>query len=176
MKKAKSEEAPATPQSKSRKPAFRPTQAQRGFVAAAAGLGVPRRVICQMLPGANPGETVTIRAHLLRDYFSRELREGMKLVVALVGARVCQRALSGDDRGAHAAQMLVLNTQGNWKPVAEAAIDDEPPLDVRALTREERDELKRLLTKATQGKESDIQAAAADAAEERRTRLQRRPT
>src|SRR5262245_27157140 len=98
MTKGKAEGTPSAGEAKKpRKAGFRPTQAQRAFVAAAAGLGVPRRVICQMLPAAEPGEIVSISAHVLRDYFSRELREGMKLVVPLIGARLCQRALSGDD-------------------------------------------------------------------------------
>jgi hypothetical protein len=97
MRKAKHEEAPAA------------TPAQRAFVSAAAGLDVPRRVICRMLPGAEPGETVSTSVHRLRDHFSRELREGMKHVAALVCARVCQRAISADGRGALQAQALVLN-------------------------------------------------------------------
>jgi hypothetical protein len=169
MTKGKSAETPAK---KPRRTAFRPTQAQRAFVAAAAGLGVPRRVICQMLPGAKPGETTPISAHLLRDYFSRELREGMKLVVALVGARVCQRALSDDDRGALQAQMAVLNGRGGWTVAAEPL--DEPPLDMRALSREERDQFRRLLAKATDGQQSDDDLVAADAARRPRGRWQDR--
>jgi hypothetical protein len=110
MRKAKREEAPAaTPAQEPGESAFQPTQAQRAFVSAAAGLDVPRRVIYRMLPGAEPGETVSIGAHMLRDYFSRELREGMKYVAALACARVCQRAISADDRGALQAQALVPN-------------------------------------------------------------------
>jgi hypothetical protein len=97
MRKAKLEEALAA------------MPAQRAFVSAAAGLDVPRRVICRMLPGADPGATVSISAHRLRDYFSRELREGMKYLMALVCARVCQRAIVGRRRGALQAQALVLN-------------------------------------------------------------------
>ena len=59
---------------KPRRAAFRPTQEQRAFVAAAAGLRIPRRVICRRLPGAKPGETVSITGHMLTDYFTRELR------------------------------------------------------------------------------------------------------
>src|SRR5579864_743655 len=105
-----------------------------------------------MLPGAERGETVSISAHMLRDHFSRELREGMKYVVALVCARVCQRAISADDRGAHQAQALVLNAQGGWKLPPEA--EDGPELNMDALTREERDELERLLTKTMEGPEN----------------------
>jgi hypothetical protein len=161
-----------TPAKKPRRTAFQPTQAQRAFVAAAAGLGVPRRVICQMLPGAKRGETTPISAHLLRDYFSRELREGMKLVVALVGARVCQRALSDDDRGALQAQMAVLNGRGGWTVPAEPL--DEPPLDMSALSREERDQLRRLLAKATDPQQRDDALVAPDAARRPRGRWQPR--
>lgn len=167
MTKGRSEEAPAR---KPRGSAFRPTQAQRAFVAAAAGLGVPRRVICQMMPGAKPGETTPISTHLLRGYFSRELREGMKLVVALVGARLCQRALSDDDRGALQAQMAVLHGRGGWTIPSQPV--DDAPLDMRALTREERDQLRHLLAKATDPQQRDDEAIAADAARGRRDRWQ----
>jgi hypothetical protein len=77
MRKAKREEAPgATPAEEPGENAFQPTPVQRAFVSAAAGPGVPRRVICRMLPGAEPGATVSISAHMLRNYFSLERREG----------------------------------------------------------------------------------------------------
>jgi hypothetical protein len=174
MKKARIEEAAmAATAQKPRKAAFCPTPAQRGFVAGAAGFGVPRRVICQMLPGVNPGETMPISAHMLRDYFPRELRQGLKLVVALAGARVCQRALSGDDRAAHAAQLALLNNLG-WEVPAESE-DDDPPLDMRALTFAERDQLRTLIEKAMAARESDIEASAAEDARQRRARWQRAP-
>jgi hypothetical protein len=157
MTKGKAEETPAAIAAETPgKAGFRPTQAQRAFVAAAAGLGVPRRVIRQMLPAAEPGATVSISAHMLRDYFGRELREGMKLVLPLIGARVCQRALSGDDRSAAQAQTLVLNAQGGWKLLGDGLLDDvedEKP-DMSVLSREEFDELERLLAKTMGGKES----------------------
>jgi hypothetical protein len=143
---------------KPRRAAFRPTQEQRAFVAAAAGLGIPRRVIRQMLPGAKPGETVAITGHMLTDCFAQELREkGLALVVALAGARLCQRALSGDDRGA--AQMMVLNARG-WKLPAPPEERDE--ISLAALTREERQELRRLLDKATPGQKRRGEGAAED--------------
>jgi hypothetical protein len=52
---------------------------------------------------------------MLRREFDTELRKGLTLVVALVEARVSQRALFQDDRSALAAQMAVLNTRGGWK-------------------------------------------------------------
>jgi hypothetical protein len=77
MRKAEREEAPAAiPAPEPGESAFQPAPAQRAFVSAAAGLGVPRRVICRMLRGAEPGATVSISAHMLRDYFSRGLPEG----------------------------------------------------------------------------------------------------
>jgi hypothetical protein len=171
MRKARLEEAPpAMPAQEPGDSAFQPTPAQRAFVSAAAGLGVPRRVICRMLPGAEPGETVSISAHMLRDYFSRELREGMKYVAALACARVCQRAISADDRGALQAQALVLNAQGGWKLPPEATLDDGPELNMHALTREERDEMRRLLAKATEDPQNGDPTTTADAARRRRRR------
>jgi hypothetical protein len=160
MTKGKTEETEQKP----RRAAFRPTQAQRAFVAAAAGLGVRRRVICQMLPGAKSGEVVSISAHMLRDHFARELREGLRLVVALAGARLFQRAISGDDRGALTAQMMILNARG-WKLPAEPLEEAEPELSLAALSREERNEMRRLLDKAAAGQEGG--RATADDAEER---------
>jgi hypothetical protein len=155
MAKRKDEDAGQKP----RRADFRPTQEQRAFVAAAAGLKIPRRVICQMLPGAKPGETVSITGRMLTDYFARELREGLALVVALAGARLCQRALSGDDRGAWTAQMMILNTRG-WK--LPAAREERDEIWVAALSREERKELRRLLDKATLRQKRDEEGAAED--------------
>jgi len=133
--------------------AFQPTREQRAFVATAAGLGVPRSVICQMLPGARPGETVSISRDMLRREFDTELRDGLKLVVALVETRVFQRALFHDDRSALAAQMAVLNTWGGWKTAPGQATalpaEPEPEWAMHQLTREERNELRKLLEKAT---------------------------
>jgi hypothetical protein len=129
-------------------------------VAAAAGLGIPRRVIRQMLPGAKPGETVSITGHMLTDHFARELREkGLALVVALAGARLCQHALSGDDRGAHAAQMMVLNARGWTLPTKPEERDE---ISLAALSREERKELRRLLDKATPRQKPGGEGAAED--------------
>jgi hypothetical protein len=170
MRKAKREAAQAaTPAQEPGESAFQPTQAQRAFVSAAAGLGVPRRVICRMLPGAEPGEMVSISAHMLRDHFSRELREGMKYVVALVCARVCQRAISADDRGALQAQALVLNA-GGWKLLPEATLEDGPDLNMDALTQDERHELKRLLAKAMEDPENGDRTTTADVVQRRRRR------
>jgi hypothetical protein len=131
--------------------AFQPTREQRAFVATASGLGVPRSVICQMLPGARPGETVSISRDMLRREFDTELRDGLKIVVALVETRVFQRALFHDDRSALAAQMAVLNTRGGWKtaPGQATAVPAEPEWAMHQLTREERNELRKLLEKAT---------------------------
>jgi hypothetical protein len=156
MTKRKDEETGQKP----RRAAFRPTQEQRAFVAAAAGLGIPRRVIRQMLPGAKSGETVSITGRMLTDCFAQELREkGLALVVALAGARLCQRALSGDDRNAQTAQMMVLNARG-WKLPAPPEERDE--ISLAALSREERKELRRLLDKATPGQKRGGEGAAED--------------
>jgi hypothetical protein len=129
---------------------FQPTWEQRAFVAAAAGLRVPRSLICQMLPGARRGETVSISRDMLRREFEMELRDGLTLVMALVEARVFQRALAQEDRSALAAQMALLNARGGWKlPAAQMAAAPEPDRRFNAdlLTREERAEMKRLLLK-----------------------------
>jgi hypothetical protein len=70
MRNAKLEEA-ATPAQEPGESAFQPRPAQRAFVSAAAGLGVPRRVICRMLPGADPGAPVSISAHMLKGNAAR---------------------------------------------------------------------------------------------------------
>ena len=151
---AKKQAAAAAPPKhgrKARETAFRPTRAQRAFVAAAAGLGVPREMICRMLPGEHPGETVAIDGRALWNNFWRELRGGLKLAVALVEARMFQHALSGDDRSALTAQTLILNTRGGGKPAGDPAIHEpsEAELAVDQLNRRERDTLRKLLTKAT---------------------------
>lgn len=149
QEEAENAAAPRRPRKAAR--AFQPTREQRTFVAAAAGLGVPRSVICQMLPGARRGETVSITRDTLRREFETELRDGLKLVMALVETRVFQRALFQDDRSALAAQMALLNARGGWKvPSGQVAVpepDPDPPLDLDQLTREERHQLVHLLEK-----------------------------
>jgi hypothetical protein len=152
---AKQRNPAAVPPKNAYKPrgtAFKPTQAQRAFVAAAAGLGVPCRAICQMMPGGRGGHTPLIDSMTLRCYFRRELQDGLKLATALVEARVYQRALSEDDRSALSAQALILNTRGGWKSAENLSLQqlDDPPLAMHRLTREERDTMKRLLAKATE--------------------------
>lgn len=143
---APGESAPAP-----RKRKFEPTAAQRAFVAAASGFGVPPRIICQMLPGARPGQTLRIKSRTLKRRFARELREGLTLANALVKARVFQRALSLDDRSAVTAQTLILNAQGAWMPAAGGQ-GQEPgrtPLAIERLSPSERVTLRRLVDKAT---------------------------
>jgi hypothetical protein len=167
---AKKRAAGAVPPKNAYKPrgrVFQPTRAQRAFVAAAAGLGVPSRVICQMMPGGRAGELAPIDSHTLRCYFSRELQDGLMLATALVEARVYERALSQDDRAALSAQALILNARGGWKAADEASLREpsEPPLAMHRLSREERDTLRGLLAKATEpegAEESETGAAAAD--------------
>jgi hypothetical protein len=175
---AKKRAADAVPPKNAYKPrgrAFQATQAQRAFVAAAAGLKVPSRVICQMMPGARAGEIAPIDAHTLRNYFWRELQDGLKLVKALVEARVYERALSRDDRSAHSAQALILNAGGGWKSADDPSLREpaEPPLAMHRLSREERDMLRKLLAKATElegTEDSETGAAAADGDSRRRKR------
>jgi hypothetical protein len=68
--------------------------------------------------------------------------------------------------------MAVLNGRGGWTVAAEPL--DEPPLDMRALSREERDQFRRLLAKATDPQQSDDDLVAADAARRPRGRWQDR--
>ena len=154
---------------------FQPTQAQRAFVAAAAGLGVPSRVICQMMPCARTRDVAPIDGQTLRGYFKRELEDGLKLATALVEARVYQRALSQDDRSALSAQALILNARGGWKAADDPSLREpaEPPLAMHRLSREERDMLRTLLAKATEpegAEDSETGAAAADGDARRRKR------
>jgi hypothetical protein len=151
---AKKQASAAAPPQRARKSGapLQATRAQRAFVVAAAGLGVPRKVICQMLPGARSGETAAMTSDMLRHLFPRELRDGLKLAVALVEARVFQRALTHDDRSALTAQLAILNTRGGWKTAGEPAAVAEPSgqaLAIEDLNREERQLLRSLLAKAT---------------------------
>jgi hypothetical protein len=150
---------------------FQPTREQRAFVAAAAGLGVPNRVICQMMPGGT-GEIAPINCHTLTSYFKTELRDGLRLATALVEARVYQRALSHDDRSALSAQALILNSRGGWKSEENPSLEDlpDPPLAMDRLTFEERDTLKKLLTKAMDPDYLEDSEPSADGDSRRRKR------
>src|SRR5580658_8944536 len=175
---AKKRAAGAVPPKNAYKPrgrAFQPTRAQRAFVAAAAGLKVPSRVICQMMPTGGKGDAPLIDSMTLRWYFRRELQDGLKLATALVEARVYQRALSQDDRSALTAQALILNTRGGWKAADDTSLREpaELPLAMHRLSREERDTLRALLAKATEpegAEDSETGAAAADDDSRRRKR------
>jgi hypothetical protein len=175
---AKKRAAAAVPPKNAYKPrgrAFQPTRAQRAFVAAAAGLGVPCRVICQMMPSGRAGDAPLIDSMTLRCYFRRELQDGLKLATALVEARVYERALSQDDRSALSAQALILNARGGWKPEDDPSLREpaDPPLAMNRLSREERDTLRTLLAKATEpegAEDSEIGAASADGESRRRKR------
>jgi hypothetical protein len=160
---------------RARNRAFQPTRAQRAFVAVAAGLGVPVRVICQMLPTGRAGEAPPLNGVGLRSNFKTELREGLRLADALVEARVYQRALSRDDGAGFSAQALILNRRGGWKSAENRSLPDmaDPPLAMDRLSREERDTMRMLLAKATEpagAEDSEIGAASADGDSRRRKR------
>jgi hypothetical protein len=144
------------PGAKMGRPPFVPSDPQRAYVAASAGVGVPHAVICQHLPGAKAGDEVAIDRETLEKHFAEELRNGMQLALSRVAARVFHRALFGDEKNyaTHRAAEMILVTRGGWKKLGEGDPSAETPLqadedfgDVKRLTREERKQVLELLAK-----------------------------
>ena len=128
--------------------AFVPTPAQRAFVAAANAVGLPREMICRMLPRGENGARAALDPARLERHFAEELSPGTMLAARLVVARVLQCALAGDDREAISAQMAVFKTLEDWRALGDAQAEEGRKLAVDRLTREERDALRLLLEKA----------------------------
>lgn len=132
-----------------RKP-FQPTDPQRAYVAACAGVGVPHDIICGTLPHPAPTKqktTLAIDRKTLEKHFPLELREGMQLALSRVAARVFNRALFGDERSyqTHRAAEMILITRGGWGKLGTGDPSAETPLQgddilqaARGLSREER--------------------------------------
>ena len=129
---------------------FAPSEAQRAFVAAATGLGVPASLICRMLPGAAPGETVAIDGASLARHFEEECRQGLRLALSLAAARLFAIALAGADRPALTALRLILKTPTEWDMLGEASREGQAGrFSGERLSRQERAALRKLLAKGT---------------------------
>jgi hypothetical protein len=128
---------------------FAPSEAQRAFVAAAAGVGVPRRLIRQLLPGARPGDVAEISGRALARHFGAELRRGVDLALSLAAARLFQIALAGEERRSLGALRLVLKAPEAWRALAMASGNTAPRLFLDRLTRQESHALRKLIAKAT---------------------------
>jgi hypothetical protein len=124
-----------------------PTEEQRAFVIAATACGLPREIICQKMPrseGEEPLDPDTLDKH-----FAAERNAPPMLGIRLIIARVLFRALSGDDRDAFAAQMVLFKKVADWRLLSELSQAAEGPrIAVERLTRTERTKLRRLLSKA----------------------------
>lgn len=126
--------------------AFVPNQEQRAFVASALAVGLPRDVICRMLPRSGDGDPALDPANLDR-HFADEIAPGPMLALRLIIARVLQRALLDRDPEALYLQFAVFRSFKDWPKLGESG-EDEPGLDVNRLTRSERRTLRRLMQKA----------------------------
>lgn len=128
---------------------FAPNEAQRAFVAAAAGVGVPPRLIRRLLPGTRPGDVMEISDQALQRSFGTELRRGVNLALSLAAARLFQLALSGGERQSLGALRLVLKAPEAWRALATSSGKTMPRLLLERLSRQERQELRKLIGKAT---------------------------
>jgi hypothetical protein len=128
---------------------FVPSEAQRAFVAAAAGVGVPRRLIRRLLPGARPDNVAEISGRALARHFGAELRRGVDLALSLAAARLFQIALAGEERQSLGALRLVLKAPEAWRALATASGNTAPGLFIDRLSRQERHALRKLIAKAT---------------------------
>lgn len=127
--------------------AFVPNEEQRAFVASALAVGLPRDVICRMLPrGGEDGNAALDPANLDR-HFADEIAPGPMLALRLIIARVLQRALLDRDPDALYLQFAVFRSIKDWPKLGEND-EDEPGLDVNRLTQSERRTLRRLMKKA----------------------------
>jgi hypothetical protein len=142
--------------SKPRRAAFVPSEAQRAFVVAAAAVGLPPAMICRLLPGRGKSGRAAIDLETLERHFAEELAPDTLLAARLVVARVLERALAGDDRGAISAQMAIFKTLDDWRSLgSEARAAQARHLAVDRLTRQERDTLRKLLAKAGEDEPAD---------------------
>jgi hypothetical protein len=128
---------------------FKPNEAQRAFVAAAAGVGVPRRLIRRLLPDPGSGDAPEISGRALDRHFGAELRRGVDLALSLAAARLFQVALAGEARESLGALRLVLKTPEAWRALATASGNAAPRLFLDRLSRQERHALRKLIEKAT---------------------------
>lgn len=126
--------------------AFVPNEEQRAFVASALAVGLPRDVICRMLPRSDNDDPGLDPANLDR-HFADEIAPGPMLALRLIIARVLQRALLDRDPDALYLQFAVFRSIKDWPKLGEND-EDEPGLDVNRLTRSERRTLRKLLKKA----------------------------
>ena len=126
-----------------------PNEAQRAFVAAAAGVGVPPRIIRRLLPGARPGDVMEISDKALQRSFSTELRRGVNLALSLAAARLFELALSGEKRESLGALRVVMKAPEAWRAMATASAKTAPRLFLERLSRQERHALRKLIEKAT---------------------------
>ena len=128
---------------------FAPNEAQRAFVAAASGVGVPPRLIRRLLPGTRPGDVMEISGKALQRSFGAELRRGVNLALSLAAARLFQIALSGQERQSLGALRLVLKAPEAWRALATSSGKTAPRLLLDRLSRQERLALRKLIEKAT---------------------------
>ena len=128
---------------------FVPSEAQRAFVAAAARVRVPKKLIGRLLPGAEPGSVVEIDSGTLTKHFAAELRQGVNLALSLAAARLFRIALAGEDRLALTALRLVLKSPDAWQALGDRSGDAEHSLSFDRLTSQERHALRKLIAKAT---------------------------
>lgn len=128
--------------------AFAPSEAQRAFVAAAAGLGVPATLTCRMLPGARPGKTVAIDEASLAKHFEREVRQGLRLALSLAAARLFAIAMASGDRQALVALRLILKAPDDWHALGKRSRGETRRIAGERLSRPERAALRKLIDKA----------------------------
>jgi hypothetical protein len=126
-----------------------PSETQRAFAAAAAGVGVPKKLICRLLPGAEPGAVGEIDKGTLAKHFAAELRRGVNLASSLAAARLFRIALAGEDRLALTVLRLVLKSPDASRALGDLAGDAGPSLSFDRLTSQERHALRKLIAKAT---------------------------
>jgi hypothetical protein len=126
---------------------FAPSEEQRAFVIAATACGLPREIICQKMPRGEGEEALDPDS--LDKHFAAERNAPPMLGIRLIIARVLFRALSGDDRDAFAAQMVLFKNLADWRLLSELSQAAEGSrIAVERLTRTERAKLRQLLTKA----------------------------
>ncbi len=125
-----------------------PSEAQRAFVLAALTVGLPLETIWHGMPHDAAAGPLPSPARL-EQLFAAEINGAPKLAIRLIVARILERALRSDDADGLAAQMAVFRAIKDWQVLAQEATEDN--FDPARLTRQERQQLRRLLTKAQAG-------------------------
>ena len=113
------------------RPAFEPTDDQRGNVEAMAGFGIQQDAIAALIKNPETGNPVTHKT--LRQHFRHELDTGKTRMISTVAKRLYDIATKGKGREAVTACIFIMKAQGGWseKSRLEHSTPDGEPFPIK---------------------------------------------